>query len=615
MIRREKVEKLWGVLKDIFRECSPACASFRLFKSPSCFVYIVEILLEMFIKPFKVKSNIQLKGSDVKKLKSKLSLQFKDLTENELNQIFQKSAFQAVKVVTNNEEQATVYTADKRPMLFEFQERLYPTVYSLWIVPSFIPLFTTHAQVLPKLANGANLMMPGVVKQGTDLKSFGRFQKNQIVGVNLTSNASAVGVGVLAKDSEDMYMSGGHGICVTMLHVFGDKLWGMELSVTQQIPLSQAVVKAPTLSNDEDFPALGSEPSKSISIEQVQKKVETLSVEDDAANDSSDDEVKSINPDAVLRKMFLSGLKLGKKDLIKSMPILVSTFFPLYVQKQIQPNPEKQITIKDTSFKKVSTFIKKMAEEGFIVVREESKGVEKIVSVNYEHPEVLSHIPLKPETNEVKNEANSHLLLTKMTELFVVNEATKKLFNSVGVAEGKSLDSTEIKNYVKDYIGRNKLIDSLTKTVVLDDILFEVCIGKRESEQPVTMSVDQIISMVHSRMDNTFEMRSQSGPIMKGGKKPIIQITTATRMGNKKVTLVSNLEAYGINIAEFSKSCKIGVQASTSITKVPGTSTNQFQIQGNHVRFVHTLLTETYQVAKGNITGLEFAKKEKSQKK
>lgn len=141
----------------------------------------------MFIKPFKVKSNIQLKGSDVKKLKARLSLQFQGLSEKELSLILPiKNAFQAVKVICHAEQEVTIYTSEKRPMLFEFENRLFPTVYALWIAPSFVPLFTTHAPVLPVLAKGANLMMPGVVKQGTDLKSFGRFQRDQIVGVNLT---------------------------------------------------------------------------------------------------------------------------------------------------------------------------------------------------------------------------------------------------------------------------------------------------------------------------------------------------------------------------------------------------------------------------------------------
>lgn len=571
----------------------------------------------MFVKPFKVKSNIQVKGSEVKKLKTRLMLQFQTLTESDLSALLpNKASVQSVKVTTYAEQQVTIHTVDKRPMFFELEDKLYPSLYSLWIAPSFVPYFTTHAQVLPKLANGAHLMMPGVVKTGSDLKSFGRFQRDQIVAINLTSNSSAVGVGTLAKDSEDMYMSGGHGVCVNMLHVFGDKLWAMEPTVTQQIPLCQPAVKAPKLNNEQDFPALGSEPMKKVEAEAVQQHVENLNVAG-----ALDTEAKSlekalqISPDEILKKMFLSGLKLHKKELLSSLPVQVGTFYPLYVLKQIQMNPAKPITIKETSYKKVSAFIKKMAEEGFIVVREESKGVEKIVSINYEHPELVSHIPLKKESDGAKSEPSSHLMLTKMTELFVVNEATKKLFNSLGVSEGKSLDSTEIKNYVKDYVSRNKLINSPSKEVTLDDVLVEICVGQRENDEPIIMSLEKIISITNSMMDNTFEMRSQSGPVVKGGKKPLIQITTATRMGNKKVTLISNMEAYGINIAEFSKACKIGVQASTSITKVRGTSTNQFQIQGNHVRFIYNLLTDTYQVAKGNITGLEFAKKEKTIKK
>lgn len=41
----------------------------------------------MFIKPFKIKSNVQLKGSDVKKLKARLAKQF-NLSENDTSLIF-----------------------------------------------------------------------------------------------------------------------------------------------------------------------------------------------------------------------------------------------------------------------------------------------------------------------------------------------------------------------------------------------------------------------------------------------------------------------------------------------------------------------------------------------
>jgi translation initiation factor 2D len=263
-----------------------------------------------------------------------------------------------------------VYTVDKRPMIFEIDDRFYPTLYSVWLLPNMIPYFTTHAQVLPKLANGADLMLPGVVKEGTDLKSFGRFQKDDIVAVNLTSNASAVGIGTLARSSDDLYMAGGHGICVKMLHVFGDKLWGMEASMTQQIPLKSPVVRAPTLSNENDFPALGSEPK----VVETQEQLSNVQIAPKSDENEQNEEQVPINPDEVLKSMFLSALKLHKKEITGSLPILVGTFYPLYVQKQAQPNPDKPISVKDTSFKKLSVFMKKMSEDGFITVREENKG-------------------------------------------------------------------------------------------------------------------------------------------------------------------------------------------------------------------------------------------------
>lgn len=576
----------------------------------------------MFIKPFKVKSNAQLKGSDIKKLKTRLSKQLK-VEESEATQVFpNKASFSAVKIVTHDEQQVTVYTVDKRPMLFEIQERLYPTLYTLWILPRLVPYFTTHPQVVPKLYNGANLMLPGVVKEGSDLKSFGRFQKDDIVAINLTSNSSAIAVGTLARSSDDLYMAGGQGICVKSLHVFGDKLWGMEATMTQQVPLNGPVLKAPSLNNQQDFPSLGSETSPQ--VDKVVQQVENINIDGNTENDSIQEQVENeneetqLNPDEVLKNMFLSALKLNRKDISNTMPILVGTFYPLYVQKQVQPNPDKPITVKDTSFKKLSTFMKKMSDEGFIVVREENKGVEKIISINYDHPELISHIPKKPNNSaddaNKNSETSSHLLLTKMTELYVVNDSTKKLFNSLGVADGKALDKLEIKNYVKDYVARNKLINA-TKEVVLNDVLVEICIGKRENDEPILMRLENIIAIVQSQMDETFEMRSQAGGQAKGGKRAVVQITTATRSGNKKVTLVSNLESFGINIESFSKACKVGVQASTAMTKVPGTNINQFQIQGNHVKFIYNLLTDTYKVPKNDITGLEYAKKEKTKKK
>ncbi|XP_053670493.1 eukaryotic translation initiation factor 2D [Anopheles nili] len=581
----------------------------------------------MFIKPFKLKSNILVTGSEKKRLRQRVMAQFNRVDDetvtSPLAELFgNRTKVCIVKIITYHEEPVTVYTSDKRPIFFEINLKLLPTVYTLWSCPDLVPLFTTHSTVLPKLANGADLMIPGVVKQGTNLASWGRHAKDDVVAVNLTSNRAAVGVGLLAHSSSDLYMCGGRGVCVKMMHVFGDKLWGMEPSVCQQVPLQGTVVSVPT---DTDFPPLGSEkvkPSEELSVKQVSKSLEnaSLSTKEEESDGSHSEreseepekEEKPPNPDDLIKGAFLNALKLHGKKV--ALPMLTSTFYPQYVQPEI---PEG-IEMKKTSFKKVGTFLKQMADEGLIEIKEEKKGIEKVTSLNLEHPDVLSFYPYKTTKPSVDQESggavsaessSNPLLLTQMTTMYAVNERTGKLFGCFNVAIGKALDQTQVRNYMRDYVRRNKLINASTKLVTLDETLMEICGGDD------LVALPDLTETVLNSMTCTFEMRSQKGPVMKGGKRAIIHLTTATRSGNKKITLISNLEDYGINVNDFAKAVKHGAAASTTMTEVPGSKGEQLMVQGNHIKFVFELLTTTYQVPKACITGLEFAKEQKKKKK
>lgn len=124
----------------------------------------------MFIKPFKIKSNTQIKTTERKKIRGHIENAFK-ISDDDLNKLFpNKSILNQLKLITNSNDQVTLYSCDRRPMFFEFNLRdlhsekiiLAPTVYSLWIVPNLVPAFTTHPAVLPRLAGGADLMLPGI---------------------------------------------------------------------------------------------------------------------------------------------------------------------------------------------------------------------------------------------------------------------------------------------------------------------------------------------------------------------------------------------------------------------------------------------------------------------
>lgn len=121
----------------------------------------------MFIKPLKTKSNTQVKSTERKKLRSRIEATF-NLNEDDLNKLFpNKCTINQLKVITYGGDFVTVYTCDRRPMFFELDASeslpnvLMPTVYSMWILPEMVPSFTTHAAVLPRLASGADLMLPG----------------------------------------------------------------------------------------------------------------------------------------------------------------------------------------------------------------------------------------------------------------------------------------------------------------------------------------------------------------------------------------------------------------------------------------------------------------------
>ncbi|TDG48254.1 hypothetical protein AWZ03_005429 [Drosophila navojoa] len=568
----------------------------------------------MFLKPYRLKSSAALKGSESKKLRARLELAFPHVPGDNL--LPAKANVTQLKILTHGGQPSMVYCVDKQPMFFELDGgQLVPTLYTLWATPDILPYFTTHEGVLPKLSNGADLMLPGVVPLGVGHQMYGHFKKDQLIAVNLTNNSSAVGVGQLARSSDDLYMCGGHGVAVKMLHMFGDKLWAHEPSMLQQIPL----VKMKPLTGD-DFPALGSpehqrkatkasQPEQASSPEPISQATESAELEsstaaltlDESSETSAVPEAPSpdeATPETLLKKAFLAALKHNGKKL--PLPLLTSNFFRLYVV----PEAAEPIDLKKTRYKKLSNFLAEMVDQGFIVVREETKGVDKIISVDLEHPELVNFIT-DVKTGDSSGATTEKLLFhSELKEMYIVSDVTAAFFTKLNYKRGEGIPVGQVKKIVREYVSKHNLIDPQTKLVRPDAVLQELC-GNREG------TLSELTSIITSKMEHSYQMCS--GKDVSG--KPQIQMSLATRSGNKKVTLVSNIEAYGIIMAELIKLCKQGAAASTSIVKLPHQKHEQLQVQGNQIRFIYTLLTETYKVPPKCILGLELAKDGKKKRK
>ncbi|RXG67446.1 Eukaryotic translation initiation factor 2D [Armadillidium vulgare] len=112
----------------------------------------------MFQKPFRVKSQTQLKGSEKKKLNAEIIQNFPALSDDDvLSFLPSKADVNLIKAYCHRGEIANIYQIQKEPLFFKIDKspELYPTVYLLYKFPYLLRTFTTSTPVVSKLMQGA----------------------------------------------------------------------------------------------------------------------------------------------------------------------------------------------------------------------------------------------------------------------------------------------------------------------------------------------------------------------------------------------------------------------------------------------------------------------------
>lgn len=128
-----------------------------------------------------------------KKLCQEILATYPTLTEGETQLLIpKKKTVSIMKVITYAGQLGKVYCVADIPMFFQLDFShctLLPTIYTLWHHPNLLRVFTTRLPVVPKLASGADLMLPGVVvKEPVTLYSFGKLEKGTPVSVDTADN-------------------------------------------------------------------------------------------------------------------------------------------------------------------------------------------------------------------------------------------------------------------------------------------------------------------------------------------------------------------------------------------------------------------------------------------
>ncbi|XP_067096201.1 eukaryotic translation initiation factor 2D isoform X1 [Osmerus mordax] len=588
----------------------------------------------MFAKAFRVKSNTVIKGSDRRKLKTDIAAAFPSLSAEEVSELVpNKEELNVVKVYAHKGDAVTLYVLHKNPMFFEVDKHLFPTVYTLWRYPSALPTFMTWPAVLQKLIGGADLMLPGVVVPSCGLPEV---KQHDCCAVTVVSSRAPVAVGTATTSSADMRSVGMKGRGVSVLHTYMDTLWAFgDKSAPPSIPhvdiegLQELEGENGGEERDEESKKEEDEPCPNSNCDQATDascpNVQELSLcereqeggeqgEEETQEDPEDQRTPQEQMDALLLQCFLHALKSKVKK--SELPLLTSTFLRIHMVSCCPSG--KQLDIKKSSFKKLSKFLQSMQQQrGLVRVKELSKGVESIVEVDWKNQELRRF--QAPEDSRVEEasvdvggEGEKPYHPPEISMLFSVSARLQPLFLDANKRKGAVLQPAEVRNIITDFVKRNELVDENNKNYVLiNPTLCDCLLEKSEYHEVEALKWDDLFSRTLDKMQQCHQMVFPGcAPVIKKGHIEPIDISVASRGSNKKVTLIKNLELYGLDPTAVSAALQRRVQASSVLNPIPGSKEKVIvQIQGNQVQHVGKLLLDYYQIPHKYIQGLDKATK------
>ncbi|XP_045453606.1 eukaryotic translation initiation factor 2D [Melitaea cinxia] len=572
----------------------------------------------MFAKPYKLKSNNTLKNSEKKQLAQRIQNEFPKATEEKVKDLVPvKSNSSCMKLTLHSGDTVGVYVVNGVPTMIDLGEKLVPTVYALWKAVDLVPTISVNSLVLSKVQGGAPLYAPGVL---TDPSRFPHFPRGAVIAVCTSDNGAAGIVGRAVISSGDL-LATSMGVCLETYHVLGDllckdskftklerpKLNPICYNVTEAITadLSQLQIQAVK----EEWPSLVKEETAVVNQPTVipdsnqESQPEPVEQEDQNLNDSvstelsDDDDRIPTDMDGLLRWCLLSFLKHEGKNL--ELPLKTNLLYKNHLMAYCPP--DRTLDVKKSTYKKMGKFLEAMEREGLIGVREVEKGVSALVSLQPAHPLLRAHRAPPPARPDSAPQSDAPPTAPPaVRELYCVTAHVAELF--APLKKGAALSAGEVRGALQRLAAERGL--SARGAVALDEPLARLT-GRQPQE---LIKWEELISSVLGRMTPSTEMRYADGTVklIKSRLEPV-KMQVATRSGNKKVTLVSNLESFGFDLAALAHACQVRVGASCGVTRTAAARADQLMLQGDQTHFVAKLLIEEYGLPKKFLEGADKA--------
>ena len=249
-------------------------------------------------------------------------------------------------------------------------------------------------------------------------------------------------------------LTGRKGKCVNIKHFYGDQLWaaGTRDQLPDLGPTDLESLKLEEGSEAEDGEEEEDEKedvdvkendvdvNDECDVETVIEQAENLSVraEDPVVDERSPQEIM----DEMLENSLLQCLKTSFSQKKSEFPILTSNLFRVHMVSASPPG--STLDIKKSSYKKLSKYLNQKENEGLLQIKELAKGVESVVSVNYDH-ELLQHFRVvkyekieEPETEKDDEPCEVKYEPPVIEELVTVTANVLKLFKFAEISKGET---------------------------------------------------------------------------------------------------------------------------------------------------------------------------------
>ncbi|KAJ9661649.1 hypothetical protein H2198_001825 [Neophaeococcomyces mojaviensis] len=506
-------------------------------------------------------------------------------------------------------------------------DRLIPTVYTLWQNPGLTPLLYVGDIVVGKLKGGADLFAPGLIEPHRGFDE--RAKKGSVIAV--AGHKSDTVPRWVGTSSVDISALGDNptGTAAEGLHWEGDELWAWSalnkggMAAPESIDgwlgiMSGLEEEVEDLDIDDD--GEGEQEGGGVALEHSTSDLKAANGNTAHDNDKQEEE-EDVPTTKEVDDAFIEAFLYAVHNAKKTNPAEPHGFDlpiqPSYlISNMIQPHLRHQsphYNIKKTSWKNAKKFIKHLDKAVLVKSKDRNGGETVILDIDFNDQKIKNFQPYplpKPKVAETTEDGGGgskaqdpgtdQSLGQKLT-LQVVYRASSKLVPDLLSSKTQFYTSQQITTALKQYIEDNPDLvnESKKRYIKLNPFIANNILGSNSSTDDSKalaageidrgtlnrriLEDDHLCIPHHILLRNEQTLESDSSLKPKAGPPPKVTLTIEKRGGNKVVTAIAGLEAFFINPQlirpELQKKCAGSASVGQLVGGKPGML--EVQVQGD----------------------------------